>query len=622
MSQEHYGGTDGGGAAVQPDPLPTSAPPSSMTSAPFFLRGFQAFLQGNFEDRTFFLALGASILSSSLLCLWAMTEESCTFDEGSHLASGYAILKDGDYRLNPDNPPLARILMALPLLISNVKWPADSAAVRNASGWSAGFELLYTSQNDADALLFWGRAPMVVLFAVLSLLIAFEARKLFGNAAGVVAGLLTAFSPVLLANAHLCTTDVAAATFILLAVLAYRSLLRRPTLAGACGAGAALGLALATKYNALCIPAAIMAMLLLRALENPDGSPGGSAWRRRAGMAGLLTLSGIAAYAVIWAIHGFRFEAASLPEPRFDWSSVDVPGASWNDAADSLRRSRLLPESYVYGFKLMQKNTLVGHPTYAFGSRTMTGWWWYFPMALLVKTPMFALVAFLIGVAGTIRAMLRQDFRTAHAAAFVLVYLTLAMSKNMAIGVRHVLPVYPFLILMASGLSRRPTVDSPPRTNRPSWGLILALGAIGETLISAPDFLAYFNAASRAVYKPYEMLVDANLDWGQDLRRLKKYMDQHGIATLKLSYFGAASPKQLGLKHERLPGFNLYGAYEQEWPDATPLKPGDVVAVSASNYVALFNQDPAYYPDLLSTSTLKATIGGSILIFEVRGPSR
>jgi hypothetical protein len=190
----------------------------------------------------------------------------------------------------------------------------------------------------------------------------------------------------------------------------------------------------------------------------------------------------------------------------------------------------------------------------------------------------------------------------------VAVYGILAVGKNMTIGLRHLLPMHPFLALAAA-----------PESEKPSgrWTTILLAVTILETVGGAPHFVGYFNPVAKALAAPHDYFVDSNLDWGQDLARLKRYMDREGIPELKLSYFGPASPRHLGLRHEVLPGFNLYSRFESEWPTCRSIQPGDVVAVSVSNLVGFLQEDRDYLRRRFGDRQPEARIGTSLLVYRI-----
>jgi hypothetical protein len=152
---------------------------------------------------------------------------------------------------------------------------------------------------------------------------------------------------------------------------------------------------------------------------------------------------------------------------------------------------------------------------------------------------------------------------------------------------------------------------------------LLLSGGILSAVTSAPHFISYFNWPSRIIFDRSFMLVDSNLDWGQDLGRLKKFMDQEGIKEVQLAYFGAASPRHLGLSHHMMPSLNVYKNMEIEWSEAV-LKPGDIVVISATSLRGVYLASPNLYLQLAMNLDQITTIGDSIFIFRVpaRPPTR
>jgi hypothetical protein len=227
------------------------------------------------------------------------------------------------------------------------------------------------------------------------------------------------------------------------------------------------------------------------------------------------------------------------------------------------------------------------------------------PVCLLLKTPVAALLLFAWGLRAWFRRSPEEGERDDFAVLSAGMVLLAAVKGTINIGVRHVLPVYPFLAIVAGGLAP-PASDARPRGR--TLSLLLAATAAG-TLAGAPHYLSFFNLPARLAGEKHELLGDSNLDWGQDLRRLKEYARREGISRLKLGYFGSASPRHLGLDHEVLPGFNWYTRHEPEWPAASGVRPGDTVAVSATLLSGAYLEDPTYYARLLQGRRPDARVG-------------
>lgn len=541
-------------------------------------------------------AVLAAVAIHAALSLVAMSGESATYDEPAHLGAGYSYLRTGDFRLNPEHPPLAKLLAALPLTFMDVKPPADADAWESGRQWDYGYSLLYESGNDADRLLFWARVPTLFWSAVVVVAVYVAARGLYGPRRALLALTLAAFCPTLLAHGHLVTTDVPLTALFLLTLIAFGAFLRIPSGARAVGTGLALGGALASKYSAVALVPILTvlggAAVWLTHRRNPE-RPKPSAWLRAAALSAVIAGT---ALLVVWACYGFRYTAT----PEGNWPFGEREGF----ATGLARKIRLLPEAYLAGMENVADHVRRGHRTYALGEEA-DRFWWYFPFAFAVKTPIPALLLFGAGLVDAIRRRGRSE-------AFLIVplfaYWALALWGNLNLGVRHLLPTLPLLMILGAGFD-------VPRNAWSTWrGKLAALGAPAtalSTLLAAPFFLGYFNEGARLVWERHEMLTGSNLDWGQDLRRLKRHLDAEGIGKIKLAYFGTASPRQAGLDFESLPVRNLFADRHPETIGSWTFVPGDVVAVSATHLVS--RDAPALHA--LLQSEPDAVIGHSIFVY-------
>jgi hypothetical protein len=253
---------------------------------------------------------------------------------------------------------------------------------------------------------------------------------------------------------------------------------------------------------------------------------------------------------------------------------------------------------------------------FAFGRVSESGWWWYFPAALFVKMPVPTLVLFGLGLWSFARRDPGRGIHDEHLLVPVVFFWILALQSHINIGIRHIYPTIPFLCVLA-GAVELPRWMVPSRAGASAVVLSLLSLTIVDIVASSPTHLAYFNAPARWIWSREAMLVDSNLDWGQDLGRLKSEVDRRGISRLKLAYFGTGSPRSLGLKHEVLAGSSLYVGREKEWRRARTLEPGDWVAVSATLYAGIFPDRPDLYRSLLGSLVPEARIGHSILLYHL-----
>jgi len=569
-------------------------------------------------------AVGLALGAYAALAILSERGKSAVFDEIIHLPPGYAALKLGDHRMNPLHPPLARVIAAVPLLFLDVHVDPGDLAWRTARPWEWGKRFLYR-WNDGDRLLFWGRLPIVALAMVLALAVFLWARRLWGLPAGLLALALCVLDPDVLAHGHLVTNDLPVVLFVFLAVVAFERMVERVTAGRLVAVALAVGAAFATKFSALALPPILVALaVVVAARPEPLAIAIGRRERMVVGFgrkiaALALALVAIAALAlvVVWAAYGFH--SALTPDPAVDafLHSRDTPPASpVLRIAAALTRGRLLPEAWVWGFLNCFKS-FASRPSFLLGRYSDTGWWYYFPVAIALKAPLplLALVA-----AAAVLAFVRPAGRASW---FVwlppALFLALTMTQNINIGHRHVLALYPFLFVAAS------RVASMAWAARPAWPRVAVIALVSLQALSVlrvhPDYLAYFNEAAGGPSQGWRWLVDSNLDWGQDLPGLKRYMDAHGIRRVSLCYFGTADPGYYGIACDRLPG------YQPPPPSSLThaVHAGDVVAVSATHLQGLY-LDPQMQPlmALFRARRPVATIGHSIFIyvadFEYRVP--
>ncbi|HUD71030.1 MAG TPA: glycosyltransferase family 39 protein, partial [Dongiaceae bacterium] len=262
------------------------------------------------------LVLVVALGAFTALALGTARAKSATFDEVKHVPAGYMFLRAGDYRLDLDNPPLARMIAALPLLVTPVRVDTEDPAWRESRPWWFGHRFLY-EWNDADALLVRSRGAITVVAIGLILAIFFWSRTLFGPAAAALASVLAAFSPDLVAHGSLATTDLVLATFFFLTVLACERLFVRATPGKVAATGIALGAALASKYSAAALLPILAALALVEILADrpipfawgarrpPVFTAATRAQRARLAAAllgGVLLVAG----ATLWGVYRFR----------------------------------------------------------------------------------------------------------------------------------------------------------------------------------------------------------------------------------------------------------------------------------------------------------------------------
>jgi hypothetical protein len=533
------------------------------------------------------LLLVLALAAHAGLALHAIWGNSATFDEGAHLPAGYTHLALGDHRLNPEQPPLVKLLAAAPLLAVDPVVQTEHVAWTAARQWEFGRRFLY-AWNDGERLLFLGRLPMVALTLGLIVAVFARTRRLAGSAAGALALGLAVFSPDLLAHGNLVTTDVALALFVFLTVAAFDGLTERVTWGRLALTGMAAGAALATKFSGLLLGPVLLALAIVvlasgrpleLALAGPPRIVRGTL--RKAGvLLALLAATGALALLVIWAAYGFRGEISpdSAVRAALRTELAEPRERAWPRGLVRAASVGVVPEDYVRGLLFVMEHS-ENRSTFLNGQLSDRGFPHYFLATFLLKTPIPLLAL-------TALALLRVPRLPPRTVAFVwapiAIYAVLSMGRGLQIGHRHLLPVLPFL-LVATGES----AAALARRRRPLGlavvGLLGIWYAVG-TLRTHPHHLAYFNELAGGPANGWKHLVDSNLDWGQDLKRLKAWMEERAVEKVKLSYFGSADPAYYGIDCERLPGYSA-----PHPPRVTrEIRPGDIVAVSATNLQGVY----------------------------------
>jgi hypothetical protein len=483
---------------------------------------------------------------------------SNTWDEPEHLAAGLELLDRGKYEYDTEHPPLARALLALPPYLAG----AHSYGTPPPEGTPEGIDILYADGHYWRYLTLarLGALPFLALLLWVTWL---WARRLCASPVGALlpVALLVTVPPVL-GHAALASLDVAAAATILMALYTMQRWLDSARLDAAAAFGLASGFAVATKFSAvpflgLSLPVLALARAVLsaRAPQSSAASAGGV----RHWLTGL-AIAGAALLLPVFLAYGPRVHNPAGVAFRFNWAVSYLllqPGFSHHLGV--LLAHLWLPrelKDLVNGIVAVKAHNDTGHLSYLLGRVGSTGWWYFYLVALAVKTPLPLLVVAplgLIGLAGH-GWRTRNSWETAPLLLF-LTLLTFASSfSHINIGIRHVLILYPFMCLGAAWFVReawlRAAQMSAPTLHATRALLcVLALWQVSVLWRAYPDYLPYFNELVR---DPERVLVDSDLDWGQDLFRLERRAAELHIGRLSIAYRGTAD-----LAREPLPPYTI-----------------------------------------------------------------
>ena len=435
------------------------------------------------------LAAVALLVFAVLRIASTYTIFSVTVDEPMHVSAGLEIYEQHSYTYQRVNPPLPRLVLALVPLIGGME--LDPARDMNEQ-----LLRVFHSNGRYKTNLVLARAGNLLFFLIAALATWWWARRELGPAGGFIAALLFTMQPVIVGLSGLATTDIAAVAGVAASLFAFSRWLHEPAAPRAAMFGAAFGFAVLCKYSAIgYVPAASVAMYLVRFIRDPETR---RAWKRIA--PSLVVAS--AACAAIVAI-GFGFQLQPL--------------------IDGLATLRWFEEKQMF-------------VSYFCGRISWKGFLWYFPVAVALKSTLASLILALCALLPRISRV------SAEALAATAAILALSMTSHLTLGVRYVLPIYAPLAVAGAGAALF-LLQHRARVLRVAATLLLAWHA-GASLITHPDGLAYFNEA--AGRRPWRYLIDSNIDWGQDVLRLKRVLREKRVERVGLAITGWHDWEALG----------------------------------------------------------------------------
>ncbi len=537
--------------------------------------------------------LAASCLLAMQISLMAlfMDASSPTYDEPAHLAGGLNNLRNFDFSINPESGVLIQDWAALPNL--GIEFPSLERMAANRKGCYQNEIEPAIKRAGTDRTYNKSRCMIALLNVACGLLILHIASRAAGRLPGILAYGLYCSMPLFISNGALATADMGATFAALLCCYALWRLLRRISLGSLAFAGLSAAFLSMCKYSAALMAPAAMAMLAVRLLSAAPlhaklpflkSLAISGASKKTAASLAAFALTGLIAWCAIWAAYGFRYSQSPAGMPSFKslpLRSLVDKGIACKTALAAMEL-RLLPEAYLYGF-LYTNATVQRRFAFLNGDISMTGFKSFFPQAFLMKTPPGAVAAMAIGLAALLWS-LRSPFGRKRAyqlspyLAFAAIYLAFALNSKLNIGVRHLMPAIPAMILVAA-LGFRALLRAGAWKALPP---LLLAWCVMEAAMASPSQLAYFSSLYGGPEKAYLHLVDSSLDWGQDLKNLKSSLTKaevkvNGPEKVYFCYLGMINAKECGFDATILP-FPMSGQFTSGRKD---LEPG-VYCISAT----------------------------------------
>jgi hypothetical protein len=588
------------------------------------------------------------LVAFAALSWMSWREKGVTVDEPLHFMSAWITVRDHDFQTDPENPPLWKYWAMLPQVGAEMQ--LDRATLYEQIlprdrfdfyRWAP--EQMFSSSNDGDALLRRSREAMLLIGVALGAAIAAFAWRIAGLVAAVAATTLFAFDPNFLAHAPLVKNDVIVSLCWLMVSAGLWSMGKRVSIANVLLVCAGSAVGILSKFTGLFLAPLVVLVLALRAVSPGKWAIGRFAVartsRKIAVASGLVLVIGVFVYLSIWATYGFRFLPSSDPNvstsldrviatiARNEWiaqtgefTARPPPEvmARWRPSMDvrvlrALHDAHLLPHAFVDGL-LSIKAAGLARPGFLLGQLNLTGWWYYYPVAFAVKTPLATLVVSAVLAIVAIRTWRHRSIAMNWTRVCFLtsagLYVAISMTSSINLGVRHLFPVYPLLYVAAGWAVARLWQTARARLALVALGALLMV----ETLIAFPNYIPFFNAFAGGSRGGGAILTDSNVDWGQDLPLLAKWQAQHPDELLQCGCFSAVDPAHYGIRSLPLPG-GPSSAGTPHWPP----RPG-VVAVSATNLQGAYRMFWPRGEDLYApfrTQEPSEVRGGSIYLYRV-----
>lgn len=495
------------------------------------------------------------ILSSLILMISSVRYDSATSDEPIHILSGYLALSNHDFRFNPEHPFLGKKITALPLLVIKpaIDYGEKYFQVANDfyyDSWQESRQMaqnfLYKMGNNADQILFWCRLMPIILASAFSLFLFFWTKNKFGKIAALAALIFFSFSPNILAHARLANTDLYMTVFFFLSVASFVYYLESPNWRRLILAGICFGLAQSVKFSAVTLYLILPIIYIIKYLLEAKRE---KIWQFiKNGLLVFLVIL-VLGYVIIWANYNFSFRNVPIYQESNDKKLYNSNLIRFEPELRFLQ-----PADYWKGLVFVFGSTYGPRPAYLFGHFQQGGWWYYFPVAFMVKTPLPVIILLIFSAIFYVYKRKKLEFKDYIIITPVIIYMLISMTSKLNLGIRHLLPIYPFIFIWIGNF-----IENLLKSTIKKWIIYLILAILFSWFIFGtiriyPHFLSYFNEIVGSE-NGIKVLSESNIDWGQDLKRLKNYLDEQKIyEPIKLIYFwtGMDSPTYYGINYQLL----------------------------------------------------------------------
>ncbi len=536
----------------------------------------------------------------------AILNTGMTSDEYLHIAAGASYWASRDFRMNTEHPPLTKSLAGMPLAIMKAKSPIDSPAWKDKDQVAYADEFWKTNKERQRNLLTAARIPALLFSTLLGVFVFLMGWEIYNVKAGLLATALFAFEPNLIAHAALANSDVPIAMAVIATLYFAFKFLKTLKTAHFVGLLIFFGIAIATKYSGLLLFPVILLLYwyLLRNFPAQFHLPPHILGIKVPSKAGFIrgfvfvfavafwfAIAGALAIMASYCFKMTKINAENSPQYETLARETIPDFIPAKNSIIGISEKLPLPKEYLMGLYQVYMHNKVGHPAYLMGEFREKGWWYYFPAVFIYKVPLGILSLLLLSLVLMNRKDREVWIEESLLVIPILAYVIPAFFSHINIGFRHLFYIYPLILIYASGvmsLTFKVKKFDPDefriggKQKAPQSGNIkllalhsivgaLFLYVVASNLMSAPNHLSYANELSGDSQHKAYLMSDSNLDWGQGLPALKRFMDKQGIESVNLYYHMVDDPAVYGIECNREDPSKL---------DVASFAPGEVTAVS------------------------------------------
>lgn len=494
--------------------------------------------------------------------------DSAIFDETAHIGAAYSYVTQGEIRLNPEHPPLIKDLAGIPLAFMSLNfdttlpfWTGELPNKWDEGQWAAGRHLLYENRNNADQIIFWARFPIIILSLLLGFFIFKWTRELAGKLAGLFALALYAFNPNILGHNHFVTTDIGIAAFITFAFYYFIKFIKNPSWKNVLTGGIFVGLLQLAKFSSLmAFPIFGIILVVYPLVKISDGKNKLKLLGEYLGKCIVALLISMTVVWIVYSVNTINMSKETVSKAidfNFSKEDTNIKTIYTNKALHFLNENSLTRPLSTYGTGIgyVFRRVAGGNGAYFLGQVSSKAFLAYFPTVFMIKEPLISLFlmlsALIIAIYSAVKRfkdnsnigkIIRENIASIAMFSFIILYSYLSITGNLNIGLRHLFPIYPFAFILTAKVIfdflRKRESGHTKRIFYTATLILISILTI-QTIIAYPNYMSYFNESVGGPKNGYKLVTDSNADWGQDLKRLKIFLDKHPeIRPIRVNYFG------------------------------------------------------------------------------------